>query len=95
MMKLIVAFCNFSIASKTHMPEINSKQGRCWNMEETNFSGKSYISTVARILATPMRVTYSLENNNQRSITALLLGIWGIQNTRFLKLCTRFTVRIC
>jgi hypothetical protein len=86
MTKLIVAFCNFSIASKTHSLEINSKQGSFWDMEETNFSGKTYISAVARILGTPMRGTHSLENKTQRSIVALLLGILGKQNILFLKI---------
>ena len=86
MAKLIVAFCNFSIASKTQTPEINSKKGRCWDMEETNLSGKSYISAVARILGTPTRRTQSFEEKTQRSIIALLLVIWGIQNILVLKI---------
>jgi len=86
MTKLIVAFCNFSIASKTHSPVKYSKQGRCWDMEERNFSAKSYISAVAKILGTPTRRTHSLENKTQRSITVLLLGIWGIKNIIFLQL---------
>jgi len=54
-------------------------------MVETNFSGKTYITAVARILGTLKRGTHSLENKTQRSIIALLLGIWGIQSIVFLK----------
>jgi hypothetical protein len=55
-------------------------------MEESNFSEKTYISAVARILGTPTRGTHSLENKTQRSIIAMLLVIWGIQNIRLLKI---------
>jgi hypothetical protein len=52
-------------------------------MEETNCSGETYTSAVARILGTPARETGSLENKTQLSIIAMLLGMWGMKTYSF------------